>query len=123
MKLTRYEDAVFSFLKTHVGTSVTRMELEEELIEARSFDGPALSKKSNVLEVLISRIRKKLPLGHTIASVRGVGYKLTVVALCDSCHTNPGTHHVLVGFEKLHTFVCDNCSPFKAPKQNEQLNQ
>lgn len=111
--LTRFENAIFEVLEASVGEAVPRMVLEAALVKVRPFNNIP-SENSNVLEVLIRRIRCKLSTGSTIETVRGVGYKLKVVALCDSCQQHPGTHQVLVGFEKLQTLVCDNCSPYKA---------
>lgn len=107
MNLSRYEDVLFVVLKANIGEVVPRSRLEEELVKARPFhDVP--EQNSNVLEVLIGRIRRKLPLGSTIKAVRTKGYVLKEIALCDSCQQHPGTRHVRVA-AGTETLVCDDC--------------
>lgn len=107
MNLTRCEDALFVVLKANIGEVVSKDVLEAELVKARPYhDIP--EGNSNVLQVLIGRIRRKLPLGTTLKAVRGVGYVLREVALCDACHQHPGTRVVRVA-AGTETFVCDDC--------------
>lgn len=69
LQLTAQEFRILSYFMHHSGQVVSRTELMEHVYD-RHFDGD-----SNVLEVLIGRIRKKLgtPL---IGTVRGQGYRL-----------------------------------------------
>lgn len=67
--LTAQEFRILSYLMHHVGKVVSRTELAEHVYD-RHFDSD-----SNVLEVLVGRIRRKLPAGM-IQTVRGQGYRL-----------------------------------------------
>ncbi len=67
--LTAQEFRILSYLIHHVGKVVSRTELSEHVYD-RHFDAD-----SNVLEVLVGRIRRKLPAGM-IQTVRGQGYRL-----------------------------------------------
>lgn len=107
-KLTHSERVLFFMLRSRVGQLVRRNALEDALNSVRPKGVPP-SENSNVLEVLISRIRKKLPPGATLKSVRGFGYMLEVVANCDSCDSQPATHHNVLAAGGTQTAACDDC--------------
>lgn len=69
IELTAHEYRILAFLMHHAGRVVSRTELLEHVYE-RDADGD-----SNVLDVLIGRIRKKLP-AALITTVRGQGFVL-----------------------------------------------
>ncbi|MBF0094932.1 MAG: response regulator transcription factor [Alphaproteobacteria bacterium] len=69
VQLTAHEFRILSYLMHHQGRVVTRTELMEH-VHDRHFDSD-----SNVMEVLIGRIRKKIG-GGTIETVRGLGYRI-----------------------------------------------
>jgi two-component system OmpR family response regulator len=69
-QLTAQEFRILSYLMHHVGRIVSRTELMEHVYD-RHFDAD-----SNVLEVLLGRIRKKIGT-DLIRTVRGQGYMLT----------------------------------------------
>jgi len=71
VQLTAQEFRILSYLMHHVGRIVSRTELMEHVYD-RHFDAD-----SNVLEVLLGRIRKKIGT-DLIRTVRGQGYMLTV---------------------------------------------
>ncbi|MFA7429113.1 MAG: response regulator transcription factor [Rhodospirillaceae bacterium] len=68
--LTAQEGRILSYLLHHAGRTIPRLEILEHVYD-RHFDSD-----SNVLEVLIGRIRKKLG-GRMIETVRGQGYCLS----------------------------------------------
>ena len=71
--LTAYEYKVLEYLMLHAGDVVSKLELSEHLYED-DFD-----RDSNVLEVLVGRLRKKLDPGRSlnpIETLRGSGYRL-----------------------------------------------
>jgi Response regulators consisting of a CheY-like receiver domain and a winged-helix DNA-binding domain len=68
MKLTMFEEMLYNRLTTSTGTVVTRSELYSTLYPN------SIMPRSNSIEVLIGRLRKKLPEGTTIKAKRGVGY-------------------------------------------------
>jgi two-component system OmpR family response regulator len=70
IQLTAQEFRILSYLMHHVGRIVSRTELMEHVYD-RHFDAD-----SNVLEVLLERIRKKIG-ADLIRTVRGQGYMLT----------------------------------------------
>lgn len=70
VQLTAQEFRILSYLMHHVGRIVTRTELVEHVYD-RHFDSD-----SNVLEVLLGRIRRKIG-ADLIRTVRGQGYILT----------------------------------------------
>ena len=70
VSLTAQEFRILSYLIHHPGRVVSRTELMEHVYD-RHFDSD-----SNVLEVLLGRIRRKVGSG-LIQTVRGQGYKLT----------------------------------------------
>lgn len=73
MDLTAYEYKVMEYLMMHPGKVVSKMELTEHLYE-QDYD-----RDSNVLEVFIGRLRKKLdPDGDIkpIETLRGRGYRI-----------------------------------------------
>lgn len=106
MNLSYFEKTVFSLLESSVGKTVERTQLEAALLQVRP-SRMVPSENSNVLEVLIGRIRRKLPPGSTIKAIRGRGYVLRVVAMCDSCQEKPGTSTVMAA--GTETFACDDC--------------
>lgn len=69
VSLTAQEFRILSYLMHHPGRTVSRTELMEHVYD-RNFDGD-----SNVLEVLVGRIRKKVG-AERIETVRGQGYRL-----------------------------------------------
>ena len=71
IQLTAQEFRILSYLMHHPDRVVSRTELMEHVYD-RHFDSD-----SNVLEVLVGRIRKKIGAG-LIETVRGQGYRLTV---------------------------------------------
>ncbi|MFJ6749469.1 response regulator transcription factor [Streptomyces sp. NPDC091266] len=70
LTLTRREFSVLEVLATHADQAVSRAELIE-----RCWDEMA-APQSNVLEVLIAQLRRKLGDPPPIHTVRGVGYRL-----------------------------------------------
>ncbi len=70
IKLSAHEYRLLSYLMHHVGRIVSRTELIEHLYD-QDFD-----RDSNVIEVCVGRIRKKLGV-DLIQTVRGLGYLLT----------------------------------------------
>lgn len=69
VKLTAQELRILSYLMHHAGRIVSRSELIEHVYD-RDFD-----RDSNLIEVFIGRLRKKLP-SAAIETVRGMGYRL-----------------------------------------------
>lgn len=69
VQVTAQEFRILSYLMHHMGKVVSRTELMEHVYD-RNFDSD-----SNVLEVLIGRLRKKVGAG-LIQTVRGQGYRL-----------------------------------------------
>lgn len=69
LQLTAQEFRILDYLMHHAGAVVSRTELMEHVYD-RHFDSD-----SNVLEVLVGRIRRKLG-GSLIHTVRGLGYRL-----------------------------------------------
>lgn len=67
--LTSHEFKILSYLMHHLDEVVSRNELTEH-IYAQDFD-----RDSNTIEVMIGRLRKKIPDGM-IQTVRGMGYRL-----------------------------------------------
>ena len=67
--LTSHEFKILSYLMHHLDEVVSRSELTEH-IYAQDFD-----RDSNTIEVMIGRLRKKIPDGM-IQTVRGMGYRL-----------------------------------------------
>lgn len=107
-KLTGFEHVVLSHLELNVGAPVKYQILEDALALLRPY-GSTVAPATNVLQVLVGRIRKKLPPGASISAVPKIGYQLTVVGKCDSCDTQPGTRTILVA-AGTETNVCDNCT-------------
>lgn len=70
--LTSHEFKILSYLMHHLDEVVSRSTLTEH-IYAQDFD-----RDSNTLEVMIGRLRKKIPDGM-IQTVRGMGYRLAKV--------------------------------------------
>ncbi|MBL6617945.1 MAG: response regulator transcription factor [Reyranella sp.] len=70
VQLTAQEFRILSYLMHHVGRVVSRTELMEHVYD-RHFDAD-----SNVLEVLLGRIRRKIG-SDLIQTIRGQGYMLT----------------------------------------------
>jgi two-component system, OmpR family, response regulator len=70
VQLTAQEFRILSYFMHHPGRVVSRTELMEHVYD-RHFDSD-----SNVLEVLMGRIRKKVG-GDLIQTLRGQGYRLT----------------------------------------------
>lgn len=69
VQVTAQEFRILSYLMHHMGKVVSRTELMEHVYD-RNFDND-----SNVLEVLIGRLRKKVGAG-LIQTIRGQGYRL-----------------------------------------------
>lgn len=75
LKLTALEQSVFDALSKQPGAVVSRYEIAES---AQMRDA-----ESNVLEVIVSRLRQKLKAANApvqITTKRGVGYSLTQLA-------------------------------------------
>lgn len=75
LELTSYEYNTFEYLAHHSGKVVSKTELTEHLYD-QDFD-----RDSNVIEVFVGRLRKKLdPTGELkpIATVRGQGYRFVL---------------------------------------------
>lgn len=70
--LTGMEWAVLTLLARHPGRIYSRNELEDNLVAEGLAGG-----ESNTLEVIVSRLRKKLG-ADTISTHRGIGYRLDV---------------------------------------------
>jgi two-component system OmpR family response regulator len=72
ISLTSHEFKILSYLMHHLDEVVSRSDLTEH-IYAQDFD-----RDSNTIEVMIGRLRKKLPDG-LIQTVRGMGYRMSKV--------------------------------------------
>ena len=72
ISLTSHEFKILSYLMHHLDEVVSRTDLTEH-IYAQDFD-----RDSNTIEVMIGRLRKKLPEG-LIQTVRGMGYRMSKV--------------------------------------------
>ncbi len=72
ISLTSHEFKILSYLMHHLDEVVSRSTLTEH-IYAQDFD-----RDSNTIEVMIGRLRKKIPDGM-IQTVRGMGYRLAKV--------------------------------------------
>ena len=75
LELTSYEYNTLEYLVHRAGEVVSKTELTEHLY-AQDFD-----RDSNVIEVFVGRLRKKLDPGNTlkpITTVRGAGYRFTL---------------------------------------------
>lgn len=77
LKLTAYEQRILIYLLHHAERPVSRTEISEH-IYASDAEGDF-----NTLEVLISRLRKKIGAG-LIETVRGQGYRLTAAGTGDA---------------------------------------
>lgn len=78
--LTSYEYRVLEYLMLHAGKVISKMELTEHIYD-QDFD-----RDSNVLEVFVGRLRKKIdPQGalKPIETVRGRGYRFSLTADAD----------------------------------------
>jgi two-component system response regulator PhoP len=77
LNLTSYEYNTLEYLVHHAGKVVSKTELTEHLY-SQDFD-----RDSNVIEVFVGRLRKKIDPDNTlkaIATVRGQGYRFTLQA-------------------------------------------
>lgn len=75
IELTAFEYKVLEYLMLHPGKIVSKMELTEHLYQ-QDFD-----RDSNVIEVFLGRLRKKLDPDetlHPIETLRGRGYRFTL---------------------------------------------
>lgn len=75
IELTSFEFKVLEYLMTHAGEVISKSKLHEHIYEED------MERDSNVMEVFIRRLRKKLdPDGslEPIETIRGEGYKLTL---------------------------------------------
>ena len=75
VELTGYEYRVLEYLMLHSGELVSKTELTEHLYEEDQ------DRDSNVIEVFIGRLRRKLDPGNTlnpIETLRGRGYRFTL---------------------------------------------
>ena len=75
VELTSYEYKVLEYLMLHAGELVSKSDLTEHIYQ-QDFD-----RDSNVLEVFIGRLRKKLDPENTlkpIETVRGRGYRFAI---------------------------------------------
>ena len=83
--LTTYEYKVIEYLAMHPDAVVTKTTLSEHIYEEDA------DRDSNVIEVFVGRLRKKLDPDGTlqpIETLRGRGYRLNVRSL--QGHTDPG---------------------------------
>jgi len=74
IELTAYEFKVLEYLMLHAGDVVSKSELTEHIYSDED------DRDSNVIEVFIRRLRKKLDPNDTlkpIETLRGIGYRLT----------------------------------------------
>ena len=74
IELTAFEYKVLEYLMLHTGRVVSKTELSEHLYEDES------DRDSNVLEVIVGRLRKKLDperVTNPIETVRGQGYRFS----------------------------------------------
>jgi two-component system response regulator PhoP len=74
IELTAFEYKVLEYLMLHTGRVVSKTELSEHLYEDES------ERDSNVLEVIVGRLRKKLDperVTNPIETVRGQGYRFS----------------------------------------------
>ncbi len=75
IELTGFEYRLLEYLMLHTGEVISKTELAEHLYDEQ------IDRDSNVLEVLVGRLRKKLdPDGHLrpIETLRGRGYRLRI---------------------------------------------
>lgn len=75
IELTSYEYRVLEYLMTHAGSVVSKTELTEHIYD-QNFD-----RDSNVIEVFVGRLRKKLDPDNSftpIETLRGKGYRFTL---------------------------------------------
>ena len=75
IELTSYEYRVLEYLMTHSGSVVSKTELTEHIYD-QNFD-----RDSNVIEVFVGRLRKKLDPENSfipIETLRGKGYRFTL---------------------------------------------
>jgi two-component system OmpR family response regulator len=72
--VTAQEFRILSYLMHNMGKVISRSELNEH-IHGQDWDINSI-RDSNTIDVLIGRIRKKMPSG-LIQTVRGVGYRLS----------------------------------------------
>lgn len=114
-KLSSYEQVIFDLLSSFIGQAVTRTRIEHSLYGDRP---RPKSEDSNVIEVLISRLRRKLSKDRTIRTIRGVGYLLEAVPLCDVCNDEPATIRVNVS-GGIETFAGKNCASKFNPQPQE----
>jgi len=73
--LTTYEYRILELLMLHAGDVISKTDLTEKLYE-QDFE-----RDSNVIEVLIARLRRKLDpkdVLHPIETLRGRGYRLAL---------------------------------------------
>jgi len=77
VELTAYEYNVLEYLALHTGKTVSKSELTEHIYD-QDFD-----RDSNVIEVFVGRLRRKLDPDGTLApieTVRGQGYRFALAA-------------------------------------------
>lgn len=75
IELTSFEFKVLEYLMTHAGEVISKSKLHEHIYEED------MERDSNVMEVFIRRLRKKLDPDGSLApieTIRGEGYKLTL---------------------------------------------
>ncbi|MAZ45341.1 MAG: hypothetical protein CMD74_01385 [Gammaproteobacteria bacterium] len=72
VQLTAYEYMVLEYLMLNPGKVVSKSELTEHLYQ-QDYD-----RDSNVIEVFVGRLRKKLIPLDPILTVRGQGYRLSL---------------------------------------------
>ncbi|MEM8748267.1 MAG: winged helix-turn-helix domain-containing protein [Actinomycetota bacterium] len=70
LPLTAKERCILVFLAEHAGTVVSRSELVEHCWD------DAHDPMSNVVDVHVGSLRRKLGDGHPVATVRGAGFRL-----------------------------------------------
>lgn len=72
VELTAFEYKVLEYLLLHADRVVSKTELTDHIYEQD------YERDSNVIEVFIGRLRRKLEPHHLIRTVRGQGYRLTL---------------------------------------------
>lgn len=113
--LTRYELLVLERLRAAAGNLVSREALYAMLYPTLP---QAHLRKSNTLQVFVSRLRKKLPKGCIVKSQRRGGYLLRIIT-CDICDERPYSRK-LVTAAGIETRACSLCLIKVNPQELEE---
>lgn len=109
--LTPLEFAVLEYLVSHQGEIALRLDIEAMMAKRRRTEDV---RTSNLLEVIIKNIRRKLGYHEIIVTAPKQGYAvpksifITNVASCDICDKNAGRRTIFVN--GVETFTCNSCS-------------